>query len=233
MKKITLGLLALTPLALASCNLFNTPEPKNLDGTVVEGKITTDGAGKMTLTTSGWAGGAGQVILKSFVTAGGAPEEITRTPLTADGKFNFAELPMLADKNLSSITVGDNANCTSTLVVSDKTARGGSALFTVDAEKDGAIFIIADDNLNKQISAIYIDKASTLKGQVKCTSSGVTRTSDYDINLKAGWNALLTVVAGDNVTFTNANSYRGQKWTLLTNNVASASLKTQAIFSLR
>ncbi|WP_157451992.1 hypothetical protein [Deinococcus aquatilis] len=66
MKKITLGLLVLAPLALASCDMFKAPEAKNLDGTVVEGKLTLDAAGKISVTPSAWTGGAGQVILEGL-----------------------------------------------------------------------------------------------------------------------------------------------------------------------
>jgi hypothetical protein len=139
----------------------------------------------------------------------------------------------LADKYLSNITVGENASCISSLVISDKTARGGSAAFTVDANQDGNIFIFIEDNVNKQISPVYIDKATTLKGQVNCSSGGVRTTSNYDMDLKTGWNALQVSVEGTTVTYANANSYRGQKWTLLTNSASPMALKTQGLFSQR
>lgn len=235
MKKITFGLLVLAPLALASCDMFKAPEAKNLDGTVVEGKLTSDGAGKKTLTTSAWTGGAGQVILKNSVN-GGPAEEVARTALTTDGTFNFAELPLLADKYLSNITVGDRPNCTSTLVVSDKTARGGSVQLTVDADKgtdkDGAIFVYTDKSTNKVISPTYFDKAVSFKGQIKCGAGGDI-ISNYDMNFKAGWNAFQFSIEGNVITYTTADSYRGQKWTLLTNSASPMALKTQGLFSQR
>ncbi|MBZ9752072.1 hypothetical protein K7W42_14520 [Deinococcus sp. HMF7604] len=229
-----LMLVLLAPLALASCNLFNTPKPvTGVSGTVVEGTQTINSTtGDVTLTTKAWSGGAGKVVVD--VADGNTNKLLTETALSAQGAFVLGTLPVPPLKKLSSVTP---TGCTDSVVVSDKDVQGNAASFRVDAANDRAIELMSVSGKTTNLAILtYVDRNVTQKGKVECkdTAGKVTSTADVDVRLVKGWNWTYvsltpsTSTAAASATMRNGTP-AGAQWVFMTA-ATTASLKAHSLF---
>ncbi|PTA67668.1 hypothetical protein [Deinococcus arcticus] len=232
MKK-PLSLLVLAPLALASCNFFNTPKPETgVSGTVVESKVTADATGNYTLPTTAWTGGAGKIVLSTFVS--GSPKALTETALSAQGGFALTSLPV--PTSLTKYSANTTAGCTDTTVISDKEAQIGDGQFTVDATKDGPVALMSVTGKTMSAGSLsYADRNFTWKGRVECKDPAgkVTSVYDVDVRLVKGWNWVnysgTPATASTPATATLRSGVpAGAQWIYL--NAGAASLSISSLF---
>ncbi|MDO4246761.1 MAG: hypothetical protein Q4C89_12120 [Deinococcus sp.] len=207
MKKILMG--AGLTLLLASCGGSDKTPPAaavtSVSGTVVEAVTSSD---EFNLKTTPWTGGKGQVVAKNVKDG----SELARGTLNADGSFSLAlptSVSSLQDPNFEDWTgdsegiTGIKLTCTGTPSVSNKEARGTSAVLSAEANKKGAIhptlFSGTDTDTSIQMTVkagglMYVDRDVQMTGTQTCTGSegGVTETITVKLeaNLKAGWNLI-------------------------------------------
>lgn len=205
MKKILMA--AGLTLLLASCGGGDKTPPAaavtSVSGTVVEAVTSSD---KFNLKTTPWTGGKGQVVAKNVKDG----SEVARGTLNADGSFSLAlptSVSSLQDPNFEDWTgdsegiTGIKLTCTGTPSVSNKEAKGTSAVLSAEANKKGAIhptlFSGTETDTSIQMSMktgglMYVDRDVQMTGTQTCTGSagGVTEnvTVKLGANLKAGWN---------------------------------------------
>jgi hypothetical protein len=133
--------------------------------------------------------------------------------VSSDGQFDFT-LPALSDNQLYVLFGEDVPSGISVTPIDAKYESCYEIAAYKSGRNAGYVFYGKNDN-SVEAYPFYVNKDVVVKGTFKDSEDGETYSVTYNMNLKAGWNFVVTKSSKNSTTVTTGNVPSGLQWLLV------------------